>query len=336
MRSPHPSFNKIAMRNWNKRDRGSIIAMSNQSYDSLSDDLRAGGFDLFVPMRVAWYNDYLQKLGLATDSTSYLEKSGETHASGEGNAFKLASLPDYGRQGNALAFFVGNSKAIWPKFLRWLKDQPNAAAMKDPVDAYTSKFITDAMNKFAAAEDNDDINSSDSDSESKKKDNKEEATTSSCAKEYEAFWASDMSPDRLVDMNRVALVTQTCYFSEKLFLSIHPIFGSWVAFRAVVVFDASASHLDPVAVAPPFLQSSSLLSDEEAENARIALEEALRASSEQEFSVDGMSLELATKWAKMRDCVSLGREYKYSSLQSEYHYTKNPKILLRAISEDLH
>lgn len=299
--------------------------MSNQSYGSLSNDLLAGGFDVFVPMRVSWYNDYLQMLGLATDSTSYLEKSGESHASGEENAFKLAPLPDYGRQGNALAFFIGNSKALWPKFLRWLKDQPSAAAMKDPVDTYTSKIINDAMKRFAIAGDNEN---------DKNKEVKKEDTTSTATKEYDAFWASDMSPERLVDMNRVALVTQTCYFSDKLFLSIHPTFGSWVAFRAVVVFDASASHLGPVA--PSFLESSPLLSDEEAESARIALAEALSASSEEEFTVDGMSLELAQKWAKMRDCVALGREYKYSSLQSEYHYTKNPKILLRAISEDLH
>ena len=29
----------------------------------------------------------------------------------------------------------------------------------------------------------------------------------------------------------------------------------------------------------------------------------------------------------MRDCVSLGREFRYSALQSEYHYTKDRSLL---------
>jgi len=57
------------------------------------------------------------------------------------------------------------------------------------------------------------------------------------------FWANDMSPERLVDMNRAAKACALCYFSDEMFLSIHPTFGSWVAFRAVVVLDMSASHL---------------------------------------------------------------------------------------------
>ena len=35
----------------------------------------------------------------------------------------------------------------------------------------------------------------------------------------------------------------------------------------------------------------------------------------------------------MRDCVGLGREYKYSALQSEYHYTKNRALLRQAMAE---
>ena len=29
---------------------------------SFADELCAGGFDLFMPMRVSWYNDYLKSL----------------------------------------------------------------------------------------------------------------------------------------------------------------------------------------------------------------------------------------------------------------------------------
>ena len=44
--------------------------------------------------------------------------------------------------------------------------------------------------------------------------------------------------------------------------------------------------------------------------------------------------QLAQKWAAMRDCVGLGREHKYSQRQSEYHYTKDRKMLEEALAEE--
>mmetsp|Transcript_13685 Transcript_13685/g.23383 ORF Transcript_13685/g.23383 Transcript_13685/m.23383 type:complete len:142 (+) Transcript_13685:1-426(+) len=137
-----------------------------------------------------------------------------------------------------------------------------------------------------------------------------------------------MSPGRLVDMNRAALVSRLCHFSDEMYLSVHEEYGAWVAFRAVVVFDLPATHLGP---APAHLPS--LLTEDETVATRAAFAEALKASSEVELSVDGMPLHLAHKWAAMRDCVARGREHKYDDLQSEYHYTKNPALLARAMAE---
>jgi methylmalonic aciduria homocystinuria type C protein len=266
----------------------------------LADELRAGGFDLLAPMRVSWYNDYILKLGLSTDSTGYLEEAGEQHASGEAAPFKLSPLPDYGRRGNALAFLVGNSRALWPIFLRWLRRQPEPRP--NPLDMYSEMLIGGAAARFA---------------------------TSAGAPAHEAFWASDMTPARLVDMNRAARVCALTYFSDEMFLSIHPKFGSWVAFRAVLVFDLPADHLgaQPPAALPP------LLTDEEAAAAKAAFDAALKASSEVELSVDGMPTHLAQKWAAMRDCVGRGREHKYDRLQSEYHYVKDASLLVEAMAQ---
>jgi methylmalonic aciduria homocystinuria type C protein len=113
-----------------------------------------------------------------------------------------------------------------------------------------------------------------------------------------------------------------------MYLSIHPTFGTWVAFRAVVVLDIPGSQLGPgPALLPP------LLTDEEKAAAKVAFAEALKASSEVDMSVEvGMPLDIAQKWAAMRDCVALGREYKYDDSQSEYHYTKNPELLVAALA----
>lgn len=264
-------------------------------------------FDVFAPLRVSWYNDYISELGLSTDSTKYLEKAGEAHASGEPAPFALRPLDDFGRRGNCLAFLVGNSRAMWSRCLRWLKQQPDPSAVKDPVDTYAAEAIRTAIERFTATE----------------------GEREGSKPRYEIYWSFDMSPERLVDMNRVSRVSACCYFSDEMFLSIHPTFGSWVAFRAVVVVDMPATHLH----GPP-RHLDPLLTDEEAAAAKVAFDAALKASSEVEMSVDGMPLHLAQKWAAMRDCVGLGREHKYGDQQSAYHYTKDRRLLDEAMAEE--
>ena len=218
-----------------------------------------------APLRAGWYNDYIRELGLSTDSTAYLQAppsllprsqrigcatppaslpaapqhwppsgvcrahrrraaiaqaSGERHASGEEAPFALAPLPDFGRSGDALAILVGNSRAMWPAFLRWLKAQKDPDALSDPVDTFAAEAIRGAVGRFAAAS--------------------AAAAGRKAAAAHDSFWACDMSPARLVDMNRAARVAGVCYFSDAMFLSVHPTFGAWVAFRAVVVLDLPA------------------------------------------------------------------------------------------------
>lgn len=257
------------------------------STDVLAHTLKAGGFDVFTPMRASWYNDYIRRSSLATD---------EDHVGGK--AFSLSPLPDYGRGGDALALLIGNSRAMWSSFLRWLRDQPDPD-VSNPVDTFVSQVIGTAVSEFAGSV------------------------------KHDIFWAADFSPERLVDMNRASLVSGMCHFSDEMFLSIHPMFGSWVAFRAVVVLDLPASHLgEPPAHLPP------LLSRDEETAARAAFAEAMEASSKVDLTCGGMPPEIAHKWAAMRDCVSLGREHKYSALQSEYHYTKDRSLLRRAMDEE--
>jgi methylmalonic aciduria homocystinuria type C protein len=157
--------------------------------------------------------------------------------------------------------------------LSWLRAKPDPAAVKDPVDPFAVEAIQSALSACAGAT------------------------------KHDIFWASDMSPERLVDMNRASMVSALCYFSSEMFLSIHPKFGSWVAFRAVIVLDMPAAPLGP----PPS-HLPPLLTPEEEMATRAAFAEACSASAD--LGMDGMPPEVAAKWAAMRDCVSLGREYK--------------------------
>eukprot|EP00966_Prymnesium_polylepis_P255104 5894103-Prymnesium_polylepis.1 len=62
--------------------------------------------------------------------------------------------------------------------------------MADPVDTYTAAVIGGAIAEHAGG-----------------------------GVQHDTFWAADMSPERLVDMNRAALVSGLCYFSDEMFLS---------------------------------------------------------------------------------------------------------------------
>ena len=156
-------------------------------FHQLERRLMAHGFDVLAPLRVSWYNEYLQQLGLATDSTSYLETAGEQHASGEAAPFKLRQLPDFGRGGNCVALLIGNSRAMWSPFVRWLASQQEPAAVSNPVDTYTEACVAESL---------------------------EAAIGADGAKRADMFWAHDMSPERLVDVSAHAhtraAVPRTC------------------------------------------------------------------------------------------------------------------------------
>ena len=47
-----------------------------------------------------------------------------------------------------------------------------------------------------------------------------------------------------------------------------------------------------------------------------------------------MTSDVRLAWAKLRDCVKLGREcYRYSDAQLAYHYTKDKALLAKALDE---
>ena len=65
---------------------------------------------------------------------------------------------------------------------------------------------------------------------------------------------------------------------------------------------------------------------------------ALRASDtsrlcEQLHGAEGMATDVRLAWAALRDCVELGREYRYSEAQLVYHYTKDKSVLAQAVDE---
>lgn len=229
---------------------------------SLSDS----GIDIVQPFDARWYDALIEQEGLTK---------------------QLKPLPKMGSRDGALGFLLGNSRALWPAFLKWLSDQPDAEAIADPLDKYIASVIQPAVRLLTGKE-----------------------------MRHELIWPWE-SGDRLVSMQRVAVCSGLCYHDGETQLAIHPKFGAWIAFRAVLILDAAPSVCGLPSKAPEPVPC--LMTSDEKEAARAAMAAALRASDEanlctQLHGANGMKTDVRLAWAALRDCVRVGRQYRYCAL----------------------
>ena len=257
---------------------------------ALGERLAAHGLDITHPFDVRWYNDLIKEQQLP-----------------------LVPLPSFGREdGQALGILVGNSAALWLPFLRWLGAQPNPDSIPDPLDTFTSTIINQELDVLVQQE-------------------MKKGNGANCTVARDVFWAALGEPqERLVSMQRVAVVSGVCYHDSETQLAIHPTFGSWLGFRAVIVLD-----IDPN-LGPPPARVPCLLSEAEKTAAREAMAAAMRASDAanlctQLHGAAGMEKDVRLAWAALRDCVSVGKEHRYSEAQLVYHYTKDRTVLNQAV-----
>ena len=269
------------------QSEGSRVARSKESIDldGFRAVLASEGFDITHPLNTSWYNSYIEKEGLP-----------------------LKPLPN-----GAVAILIGNSRAMWPKFLAWLGRQVEAKGVSpefirfkipDPLDTFTATAIA-------------------------------RAASSALTEGHELYWPWETG-DRLVSMQRVAVCSGLCYHDSETQLAIHPEFGAWLAFRAVLVLDAPPAACSLGLEAPS--RVGCLMTDAEKAAARAAMAAALRASDEANLCTQlhgekGMERDVRLAWAALRDCVEVGKTHRYSDAQLTYHYTKEWTVLLAALRE---
>ena len=115
------------------------------------------------------------------------------------DAFKL---PDLGRS-SALGVLLGNTRALWPRFLDWLRASPRRLDEDHPLERYIGQIVLKALQPLAHR--------------------------------WEVRFAHE-PPPRQVAMQRLAHLSGLAYLSPS-HLNVHPIFGPWIALRAAVVID---------------------------------------------------------------------------------------------------
>lgn len=161
----------------------------------------------------------------------------------------------------------------------------------------------------------------------------------------------------LVSMQRIAKITgEYWHDDEATKLCVHPVYGTWTAFRAIVLFETTGNAQTSIPAAPQPCKCP--VSNEEIRNAKVIFDHALKLSSSDNLgygaTLDKSWAELCKylhntvcsgsawdkvpstmkPWIQLRDTISVGREdWKYDDSQLLYHYTKDPEILSRELEK---
>jgi methylmalonic aciduria homocystinuria type C protein len=249
-------------------------------------------------------------------------------------AFHRASPPElhletFGRE-NALALVLGNSRALWPRFLDAVARTPEITASAHPLDDYVSAAVTRAL---------------------------EAAPT-----QHVAYFSHLRTP-KLIAIQRIAHAAGLAELGPA-HISVHPVHGPWIGLRAVITFDLDfygtekvgsgavgpggppqsyfakshcqtcskpcAAALDRALAQTGEMPSYGLVPAVEAQN---AAQEDLSSFPSNALDESSRKLEATLgphklAWLAIRDACPVGQASRYSSRQIAYHYGKSLALLL--------
>ena len=120
-----------------------------------------------------------------------------------------------GEPGDSLVL-VGCSRAFWPRVCEFARSHPEEP---DPVDTLVGRVVLGAVTGSARVRD---------------------------------VRFSHEPPPRRVVLQRLASLTGMCWLCEQMHLCVHPSFGVWVSFRAVIVLAHDAA--DPMPEQSPVIE----------------------------------------------------------------------------------
>lgn len=180
------------------------------------------------------------------------------------------------------AVLVGNTRALWPPFVAWLREDPARVYIANPLDGFVAERLSAALRH----------------------------TMTPVARVIAPYERG--APDFVALSERAGLLRRGAGG-----LGVHPVYGPWVALRALIVFDTP--DVGPTAREPAAACSHCATACGPA-FAALQLpptEAAFRAPGTWEA------------WAAARAACPLGAEHRYDADQLRYHYTHDHEILRR-------
>ncbi|CAG8473843.1 955_t:CDS:2, partial [Dentiscutata erythropus] len=167
-------------------------------------------------------------------------------------ASSLAPLPTYFRT-STLSIIVGNTKHLWPIFLKFYANFQSVTKRKksnnriisssydNPLDCYTIQSITSAVKQAIS------INN---------------YSTKYSDVKYDIRYTFDLDEKKFVAFQRLAQDAGLAYYNKTCFLCVHEEFGPWFGLRAVITFDIEGPPNDSFLFPPlknPYPEGDALL-----------------------------------------------------------------------------
>ena len=190
------------------------------------------------------------------------------------------ALPDLRRVG-ALGVVIGNSGALWPRLCEALAADPVLASDPDPLDRYTERAL-------------------------------EAAAAATGVRAAIVFAHRPPYPP----IQRIAAHAGLAHLQPS-HLCVHPVFGPWIAMRAVIVLDAEGPSVPAPTAAPCECAHGCLPAFERAA--------ALGWNPDHEPTWRA--------WVAIRDACPVGRDRRYPDDQIRYHYGKDRAALSQAVAQ---
>ena len=193
-----------------------------------------------------------------------------------------ARIADLGDAKN-LALVIANTKTLWPVFVQYLRQNPECLQCPDPLDRYVESCLSTLFAELPVR--------------------------------AELRWAHKPEPAH-VSMQTLAQLAGIGYKNDS-YLVVHPVYGQWVALRAVAVLPVHGPDEAFEWTDPPCAACST------------GCGPALAAA----MAGEGYPVGHATvrenwmSWVAIRDACPLGKAHRYSEEQIRYHYTKDIKLL---------
>jgi len=334
-------------------------------------ELKQGGFDLCHPLHTSWYNNLIKEEGLVENGSLGLLPEPPTIVVDDDDDDDDEPTSSFN------AILIGNTKRIWPIFISWLasmvdrikeRDENSTISDREALDLIASPFDTFVMESIRqiiqrCGEHDPEIKCC-------------ELFWSSGKRQKVNFDPSDESLDEkvmnggessninyhcyvddeksfLVSMQRVATTTGKYWLdTEATKLCVHPEYGTWTAFRTLVLFEQRSHPSCSIPLAPP--PCTCPVSPNEITLAKEIFDYAFNISSSSDTQGYGTTLSKSWKelcdylhntsctgstwekvpdtmkpWIQLRDSISVGRqEWRYGQDQLLYHYTRDSEILL--------
>lgn len=185
-------------------------------------------------------------------------------------------LEDFG-QPNALGVLLGNTRQLWPAFTRAYAAEPEISEAAQPLDTY-------AVSRLSAA-----------------------VAGATSLRSQLVF--SHVTAPRAFPIQRLAERVGLAALSPS-HLVIHPLYGPWLALRAVAVIDVEGPRAAPLPPARPCQTCSAPCMP--------ALEHAVSVSGNH-LSSAAIAAHAAA-WIAVRDACPIGPAARYGENQLRYHY----------------